>query len=685
MRLHLPSVLAVLLGSLSLAVPLAQAASFGTGEDRRTIDEIAFGLPGSSCPGAATTYAANVRQFLPQVETAAGTVTYTLQGVPAGLTFDSGTRLLQGTLATDLRQASEVSHSLTYTATDTAGSDSLTFDIEIADQRPTLETLYTSTKGANWTTKTNWAADIPAATCLTSLHGVTLNQRWSVRILDLSSNNLTGSIPEEIEDLHALHTLDLSDNGLTGSIPEDLEHVHDLYVLDLSHNGLTGSIPEDVGHLHQLRTLDLSHNSLTGSIPEDFDSSAGFTHPGHLERIDLSHNKLTGSIPTFARGAPRLTDLNLSHNQLTGGIPSDVSSLGDLNNLNLSNNKLTGAIPAAFNKTLVTLDLSHNEFAGAIPAELHSTFYTSGQGVRVRTQLIILDLSHNKLTGAIPTLNAFLNGFGSLQTLDLSHNKLTGSITAPGFGLGFLVTLDLSHNQLTGSVPSFNQTFNIQTLDLSHNQLSGTIPATITADPEFGGALINLYLHNNNLSGEIPGVLAKDLSPLRRLSLYHNPPPDSTSTASLYKFPSDMNKRSELNLLVPNTGYTMCLYDDAMGADGSTACAIPTRVDQLRLIRVDESRPWDCTAWIAVEWKPMFTSDPSGYELQYRPTGATNWTSVQVNGTEPFVAINGLTPGGSYEVRVRTSDTPGHALLERDLRTPWLLTSISLSSDGATD
>ena len=674
MRLRLPAVLAVLLGGLSLAVPAAQAVSFGTGEDRRTQDDIVFGLPGSSCSGA-TTYAAPIRNFLPLVESQTGTVTYTLQRVPAGLTFDADSKLLEGTLVADLRQASKVSHTLTYTATAAGSSDSLTFKIEIVDERPVLEALYASTNGADWTTNTNWAADIPATTCLTGLHGVTLNSRWTVRMLELSRNNLTGPIPEDIEGLHALHTLDLSHNSLTGSIPEDFEHLHDLHALNLSHNGLTGSIPEDVGHLHQLRTLDLSHNSLTGSIPEDFDSSAGYTHPGHLERINLSHNSLTGSIPMFAQGAPRLTGLNLSHNQLAGEIPADLGGLS-LTSLRLSHNKLTGGIPAKFSSFLVVLDLSHNLLAGEIPAALHSTFISLGQ--RFPT-LISLDFSHNKLTGAIPAPGS---GFSMLQTLDLSHNKLTGAIPDPGLTFGSLRNLNLSHNQLDGSIPDLRLVFNLDTLDLSHNLLTGTIPDNITASNDFS-SLVNLYLHNNNLSGEIPAKLGT-LERLRNLSLYHNPPPDSTSTASLYKFPSDMNERKDLHLLVPNTGYTMCLYGDAMGADGSTPCTIPTRIDQLWLISVDEARPWDCTTWIAVQWKPMFTTAPTGYEVQYRSAGADEWTSVQVAGTEAFAAIQGLTAGGSYEVRVRTSDSPG-SQFEPDLRTPWLQTSITLSSDGDTD
>lgn len=92
MRRRLLAGLVVLLGGLNLAVPSARAASFGTGEDRRTQHDITFGLPGSSCSGAPT-YAATIREFLPTVETATGTVTYKLEGVPAGLTCTANFQL----------------------------------------------------------------------------------------------------------------------------------------------------------------------------------------------------------------------------------------------------------------------------------------------------------------------------------------------------------------------------------------------------------------------------------------------------------------------------------------------------------------------------------------------------------------------------------------------------------------
>ena len=83
--------LVVLLGSLILTAPVAQAASFGTGADRATIPDQVFGLPGSSCPGA---YAAAVDLNLPAAKLLGGSVTYRLQGVPSELTFDQDARRL---------------------------------------------------------------------------------------------------------------------------------------------------------------------------------------------------------------------------------------------------------------------------------------------------------------------------------------------------------------------------------------------------------------------------------------------------------------------------------------------------------------------------------------------------------------------------------------------------------------
>ncbi|KAF8657050.1 hypothetical protein HU200_060387 [Digitaria exilis] len=85
--------------------------------------------------------------------------------------------------------------------------------------------------------------------------------------IDLSSNNLSGEIPEEITTLDALVNLNLSCNNFSGVIPNKIEQMQSLEALDLSRNRLSGEIPTTMSNLTFLSYLDLSYNNLTGTIP----------------------------------------------------------------------------------------------------------------------------------------------------------------------------------------------------------------------------------------------------------------------------------------------------------------------------------------------------------------------------------------------------------------------------------
>ncbi|KAJ4821120.1 LRR receptor-like serine/threonine-protein kinase GSO1 [Rhynchospora pubera] len=85
---------------------------------------------------------------------------------------------------------------------------------------------------------------------------------------------------------------------------------------DLSCNNLTGDIPEDIGLLAGLMNLNLSRNKLSGNIPRN----VGYLQL--LESLDLSNNELSGTIPSSLSALTFLTYLNLSYNNLSGKIPS---------------------------------------------------------------------------------------------------------------------------------------------------------------------------------------------------------------------------------------------------------------------------------------------------------------------------------------------------------------------------
>jgi len=99
-----------------------------------------------------------------------------------------------------------------------------------------------------------------------------------LKSIDLSSNQLSGEIPEEVEDLFDLISLNLSRNNLMGKIPSNIGKLTSLEFLDLSRNQFVGSIPLSLAQIDRLASLDLSHNYLSGKIPtgtqlQSFDAS----------------------------------------------------------------------------------------------------------------------------------------------------------------------------------------------------------------------------------------------------------------------------------------------------------------------------------------------------------------------------------------------------------------------------
>ncbi|XP_059315674.1 receptor-like protein EIX1 [Lycium ferocissimum] len=100
-----------------------------------------------------------------------------------------------------------------------------------------------------------------------------------LKIIDFSSNELVGRVPEEIAQLDGVLSLNLSRNNLTGNIIEGIGKMKMLQSLDLSENQLTGKIPTSLAQLHFLSVLDLSSNNLSGKIPsstqlQSFDPSS---------------------------------------------------------------------------------------------------------------------------------------------------------------------------------------------------------------------------------------------------------------------------------------------------------------------------------------------------------------------------------------------------------------------------
>ena len=111
------------------------------------------------------------------------------------------------------------SNEITVTVTPTDGTPTLTYTVTVLREgvdRATLMALYNSAGGASWTNKDNWGSTEP----LNDWFGVTADGSENVTDLDLSGNNLRGTLPTDMGTLSNLITLDLSDNRLSGTIPD---------------------------------------------------------------------------------------------------------------------------------------------------------------------------------------------------------------------------------------------------------------------------------------------------------------------------------------------------------------------------------------------------------------------------------------------------------------------------------
>ena len=259
--------------------------------------------------------------------------------------------------------------------------------------------------------------------------------------------------------------INLSGENLDGTIPASLGRLSALTHLNLrSNENLGGAIPDALGDLSNLRVLNLHSNSHTGPIP-DLSGATMLEElylPNNHDR-DTDGNKvagtgLTGGVPAWLNGMTNMTELWLWGNSLSGPVP-DLSGMTSLDKLKLNWNELDGGVPAGdmLPPDVTWLILDRNDFGGEIP-----------------------DLS----------------GLSSLFLLWLWENGLTGEIPD---GTNFPASLDdlnLRDNMLEGEIPDLSNLDNLTRLRLHNNMLTGEVPGSL------GGldSLERLWLHNEDAS-----------------------------------------------------------------------------------------------------------------------------------------------------------------------------------------
>ncbi|RWR87976.1 putative LRR receptor-like serine/threonine-protein kinase [Cinnamomum micranthum f. kanehirae] len=318
-------------------------------------------------------------------------------------------------------------------------------------------------------------------------------------------------VPSSLKGLSSLEKLDLSHNELNGSILGSLGQLSDLVRLDVSNNSFNDVFSET--HFSGLKKLKYL---LMSSTLVSFNVSSSWVPPFKLLGIKMIKCNLGPKFPAWLRTQNELHYLSLSGANISDTIPDFLWKLSpNMYHISLSNNSFSCSITRSIGEktsNLVSLSLSSNRLNGSIPLSLCKMKYLANlylQDNHLTSEipqclgdlqfLEAMDLRNNSLSGVIPTSIGHLS---RLQSLHLYKNKLSGELPPTMKSCEGLVTLDLGENGFSGNIPNWigEELSSLKFLFLQSNKFDGNLPPQLSLLSD----LQVLDLAQNNISGTIP-------------------------------------------------------------------------------------------------------------------------------------------------------------------------------------
>ncbi|XP_017647770.1 receptor-like protein 53 [Gossypium arboreum] len=330
----------------------------------------------------------------------------------------------------------------------------------------------------------------------------------NIEVLDLSSNLIRGNLPIPASTINVFL---ISNNSFNGEVSSLICNVTFLRILDLSYNNLSGTIPQCFGNFsNNLQFLNLKKNKFYGTIPPTFVKGC------QLSNFNLNGNLLEGPLTPSILNCNGLEVLDLGNNKIKDTFPHWLGSLPQLQVLVLKSNQMHGSLhdhsskSSPFFSKIQIFDISSNYFSGPLPVRYINSFKAIINQEKIGSTVSYMGVNDHEGRGFYTySIGIVMKGqdmelvkiFNMWMIIDLSNNQFEGGIPKVIGKLNLLKGLNLSQNNLNGGIPpSIGNLTSLEWLDLSSNRLSGTIPNRL-ADLSF---LSSLNVSGNQLHGQIP-------------------------------------------------------------------------------------------------------------------------------------------------------------------------------------
>lgn len=296
-----------------------------------------------------------------------------------------------------------------YASTDLGNNSGWNFLNNSVQDSLALVALYDSTNGAGWWNNSNWLSG-----ALNTWYGLTVTG-GAVTSVNLSSNNLVGTLPAEIGNLTSLTNLSAGYNTISGSLPPEIGQLSNLDTLFMSYNDVDGSVPIELYNLTNLVRWSMSNNQLSGTLAPEI------VNLTNLKYLALWNNPLGGAIPDEFWNMTQLEFIFLGTSNISGEISPNIGSFSNLKEFWISDCNISGSIPTEIGNviSLQLFNVSNTQMKGVVPASITNL-----------SILARLRLDGNEFTD-LPNLT----GLDSLTEVGVNYNYFEFDDIEPNIGV----------------------------------------------------------------------------------------------------------------------------------------------------------------------------------------------------------------------------------------------------------